>query len=67
MTTFTQIADDLIHDAEARRKIISYEFNEYGDDGEYGFVKEIAARYDVHGEEVYSALREVRSNFRRNF
>lgn len=66
MTTFTQIADDLIRDPEARRKIVSYEFTEY-EDGEYGFVKEIAARYDVHGEEVYSALREVRSNFRRNF
>lgn len=66
MTTFTTIADDLLHDPDARSRVIGFRFEDY-EDGEYGFVKELAEQYGVDGEIVYSALREVRSNFRRNF
>ena len=64
--TVAEVADDLIRDPEARRKIVSYDFSEY-DDGEYGFVMELEDRYDVFGSIIYDAMSEMRLQFRRNF
>ena len=64
--TADEIYRDLLRDREAYRKIISYEFSEY-DEGEYGFVKALEDKYDVHGAVIYDAMSEIRLQFRRNF
>ena len=64
--TADEIYRDLLRDREAYRKIVSYEFSEY-DEGEYGFVKALEDKYDVHGAVIYDALSEIHLHFRRNF
>ena len=64
--TADEIYRDLLRDREAYRKIVSFEFSEY-DEGEYGFVKALEDKYDVHGAVIYDAMSEIRLQFRRNF
>lgn len=64
--TAEEIYRDLLRDREAYHKIVSFEFSEY-EDGEYGFVKALEDKYDVHRQIIYDAMSEIRLQFRRNF
>lgn len=61
--TVSTVYDDLIHDEETRRRIISYDFEQ----GEDGFVRSLEDKYDVYSEVIKQAMHRVRDNWRRNF